>query len=99
MELTIGYHLLEGKMVDLKKPYAILEKQGGAATCDGDDRMEEDGAEPSGSVEYKAWAASPLHSWRPSACQNAVACMLGQVSREGVHAGAGDRRHPQEVPV
>ncbi len=27
VELVIGYHLLEGKMVDLKKPFAILEKQ------------------------------------------------------------------------
>ena len=65
MELTIGYHLLEGKMVDLKKPYAILEKQGGAAVCSADDPMEEDGAEPGSSVEYKAWGALSLCARRP----------------------------------
>ena len=41
MELTIGYHLLEGKMVDLKKPFAILEKQSAPVEIDA---MEDDGA-------------------------------------------------------
>ena len=41
MELTIGYHLLEGKMMDLKKPFAILEKQSAPVDVDA---MEQDGA-------------------------------------------------------
>lgn len=49
MELTIGYHLLEGKMVDLKKPFAILEKQTVPVDVDA---MEEGGA-PDCSTEYK----------------------------------------------
>jgi hypothetical protein len=31
MELVIGYHLLEGTAVKLKKPLAVLEKRAGAA--------------------------------------------------------------------
>ena len=49
MELTIGYHLLEGKMVDLKKPFAILEKHSASVDVDA---MEEDGR-PQCSTEYK----------------------------------------------
>ena len=49
MELTIGYHLLEGKMMDLKKPFAILEKQ----TAPGEvAALERDGAAQC-STEYK----------------------------------------------
>ena len=74
MELTIGYHLLEGKMVNLKKPYAILEKQAG---CSGDaDPMQVDSAEEppgsaSSSVEYKVCQLPILlvqefsHAWQP----------------------------------
>jgi len=50
VELTIGYHLLEGKMVDLKKPFAILEKHSTSVDVDA---MEEDGR-PQRSTEYKA---------------------------------------------
>lgn len=49
MELTIGYHLLEGKMVDLKKPFAILEKQSVPLDVDA---MEEDDPSQCG-TEYK----------------------------------------------
>ena len=49
VELTIGYHLLEGKMVDLKKPFAILEKQ---TTPVDVNAMEEDGL-PQCNTEYK----------------------------------------------
>ena len=53
VELVIGYHLLEGKMVDLKKPFAILEKQT-AASCSSIDGMDVDGAhDAQSSVEYK----------------------------------------------
>ncbi len=47
MELTIGYHLLEGKMMDLKKPFAILEKQTLPA-----DAMDE-GCGPDCNTKYK----------------------------------------------
>ena len=49
VELTIGYHLLEGKMVDLKKPFAILEKRSQPVDADA---MEEDG-EHHCNTEYK----------------------------------------------
>ena len=49
MELTIGYHLLEGKMMDLKKPFAILEKQWAPVDVDA---MEQDGVAQC-STEYK----------------------------------------------
>ncbi|CAL5220977.1 g3085 [Coccomyxa viridis] len=49
VELTIGYHLLEGKMVDLKKPFAILEKQSTPVDVDA---MEEDGVVQC-NTEYK----------------------------------------------
>ncbi|CAK0783126.1 hypothetical protein CVIRNUC_006321 [Coccomyxa viridis] len=49
VELTIGYHLLEGKMMDLKKPFAILEKQCAPVDVDA---MEQDGAAEC-STEYK----------------------------------------------
>ena len=49
MELTIGYHLLEGKMMDLKKPFAILEKQSAPVDVDA---LERDGAGQC-STEYK----------------------------------------------
>ena len=54
VELVIGYHLLEGKMVDLKKPFAILEKQS-PASCSSIDGMDVDGAHDGAqsSIEYK----------------------------------------------
>ena len=55
MELTIGYHLLEGKMMDLKKPFAILEKQCAPVDVDA---MEQDGAAEC-STEYKVCASWP----------------------------------------
>ena len=65
VELIIGYHLLEGKMVDLKKPYAILEKQTGCNS--GDEPMQVDGAEAApgsdnSSVEYKVCQLPGLSS-------------------------------------
>lgn len=56
MELTIGYHLLEGKMVDLKKPFAILEKQSTPVDVDA---MEEDGVVQC-NTEYKVCSQNPL---------------------------------------
>ena len=46
MQLTIGYHQLEGKRVALKKPLAILERvgaasaeeEGGAAAAEGEEQ-------------------------------------------------------------
>ena len=49
MELTIGYHLLEGKMMDLKKPFAILEKHCAPVHVDA---IEQDGTAQC-STEYK----------------------------------------------
>ena len=54
VELTIGYHLLEGKMVDLKKPFAILEKHSTPVDVDA---MEEDG-HPQCNTEYKVCSLS-----------------------------------------
>lgn len=56
VELTIGYHLLEGKMVDLKKPFAILEKQ---STLMDVDEMKEDGGVQY-NTEYKVYVQSRL---------------------------------------
>ena len=60
VELTIGYHLLEGKMVDLKKPFAILEKQSTPVDVDA---MEEDG-HPQCNTEYKVGSQSTLSVWQ-----------------------------------
>ncbi len=59
VELTIGYHLLEGKMVDLKKPFAILEKQSTPVDVDA---MEEDGS-PQCNTEYKVEHPFMLITW------------------------------------
>ena len=70
VELVIGYHLLEGKMVDLKKPFAILEKQA-PAFCSGGDDMDVDVAhDAQGSVEYKVErpALSSFRSSKTAAC-------------------------------
>ena len=89
VELVIGYHLLEGKMVDLKKPFAILEKQT-AAFCSSGDYMDEDDAHSS--VEYKVHAhpgcgGSLSWPWLAGA----------PLSRRLLIAG--DWRHQEEVHV
>ncbi|GBF93486.1 hypothetical protein Rsub_06619 [Raphidocelis subcapitata] len=50
VQLQVGYHLMEGKKVPLKKPLAILEKRsgGGSGGGGGGGGMEVDGAGPSG---------------------------------------------------
>lgn len=53
--LTIGYHQLEGKRIELKKPYAVLDRV-----------PEEDGQ---GAVEYKVLAGLPVRRFaRLPAC-------------------------------
>ncbi|KAK9905797.1 hypothetical protein WJX75_006430 [Coccomyxa subellipsoidea] len=52
VELVIGYHLLEGKMVDLKKPFAVLEKHSACLDADSMD-TDEDTTETHNTTEYK----------------------------------------------
>ena len=50
VEMVIGYHLLEGKMVDLKKPFAVLEKH---SSCLDVESMDVDGDNSENTTEYK----------------------------------------------
>lgn len=92
MLLTIGYHQLEGKRMELKKPFAVLDRVAGQGQQQ--QQGEEGQLDEERGAEYKVRAAVCLLQFWDASCGHASTLLLGHLFGSAALLWEPRRVHP-----